>query len=290
MALNALDPSTAWRAKLNRAKQHLQELQDLRRAFEDSQPYTVVEEETDVPERLAYRLHIHHEPPVELSTTIGDVLHNLTSALDALAYGVAENYLGRPLDDSEQARVDFPISKNGVEFDNFFVSRRRDLMFGERERAALRKHQSFWIAEELVKLGGDLPGHHSEADEFRFSSLNRLRMLSNIDKHRRLAVTAWWPSLLYWGASPFGNRRLLRGDGTLTDGSILCYFEGHDIGGSPLSHEFALTLKDDPGHDPSWPQYTPADCVQLLTSFKGAVELIVGVVCAELATTEGTTP
>jgi hypothetical protein len=58
---------------------------------------------------------------------------------------------------------------------------------------------------------------------------------------------AWWPDLIYWGSDGPSNRRMLPGDGTLMDGSILLYIEGADEGqGDELSHEFNLVLTDDP--------------------------------------------
>ncbi len=65
--------------------------------------------------------------------------------------------------------------------------------------------------------------------------------------HRRLALMAWWPDLIYWGSNGPSNRRALPGDGTLADGSILLYIDGTDEDqGDELSHEFNLVLTDDP--------------------------------------------
>lgn len=81
--------------------------------------------------------------------------------------------------------------------------------------------------------------------------LHRLDTLWNIDKHRRLALMAWWPDLISWGSNGPTNRRAFPGDGTVADGSILLYIEGSDEGqGDELSHEFNLVLTDDPAASP----------------------------------------
>lgn len=70
-----------------------------------------------------------------------------------------------------------------------------------------------------------------------------------------------------WGSSEAGTRRLLRGDGTLADGSILCYLEGTDDAGTDLQHEFALVLTDDLAHRPREQGYSPQDCVEAMRQF-----------------------
>ncbi len=99
--------------------------------------------------------------------------------------------------------------------------------------------------EEAQKLRVALDQSFEET--FLWNELHRLDTLWNIDKHRRLALMAWWPNLIYWGSNGPSNRRALPGDGTLADGSILLYIDGTDEDqGDELSHEFNLVLTDDP--------------------------------------------
>lgn len=182
-----------------RAGHHLGDLDGLVTRFRDGEPYTLVKPEpTEVPDRIAYRLRYHQTPRVEISTTIGDVLHNLRSALDALAYGVAESVVGRTLTRTEEKAVEFPICVTPGEFDAYFTNPRRPeraVMFNAKARKALREQQPFAIAEHWEHATAR-ERQKRYIEEFRWSGLPRLRHLHNIDKHRRLAVMAWWPDLL----------------------------------------------------------------------------------------------
>lgn len=240
-------------------------------------PFTVEKEQTAIPDRFAYRLRIHTPPPVALSTLIGDALHNLRSSLDSLAFGLAVYSLDRPLTEQEERAVEFPICESPAEFDAFFGARRdRAGLYNHVAKRALRGQQSFAIAEriEVWPEGEDAETHYTES--FQWDGLNRLRHLNNVDKHRHLTVMAWWPQLVWWGSSEEGTRRLLRGDGTLADGSVLWYLEGRDDGGSDLQHDFALVLTNDRGHEPSHPYNQPTDCVELLTYWHGEVQRKIG--------------
>ena len=127
--------------------------------------------------------------------------------------------------------------------------------------AAFRSVQPFVNLEEAQKLGVSLD--QSFEQKFRRNELHRLDTLWNIDKHRRLTLMAWWPDLIYWGSNGPSNRQALPGDGTLTDGSILIYIEGTDEGqGDQLSHQFNLTLTDDPAFTR---EHGTADVVDLLS-------------------------
>jgi hypothetical protein len=88
--------------------------------------------------------------------------------------------------------------------------------------------------------------------------------LWNIDKHRRLTLTTWWPNLIYWGSDGPTNRRAFPGDGTLANESVLPYIEGADEGQSDeLYNEFSLVLTDDPAYSGT-DEGTTDDVVRLL--------------------------
>ncbi|MEM6429306.1 MAG: hypothetical protein AAF708_08720 [Deinococcota bacterium] len=71
--------------KVNRAKSHLDELSRSVKEFMGSTPYEIVTREEDDGD-LVYRVKIKSEPPVEWSAIIGDIVHNLRSSLDLLAW------------------------------------------------------------------------------------------------------------------------------------------------------------------------------------------------------------
>lgn len=257
------DPSSSWCAKVNRAREHIDALSRLVAAFRASEPYSLAPEQTQKPGRLAYRLRFLKPIPVVIGTTVGDVLHNLRAALENLAFEMASRGQDGPLSPSQERASTFPICETPQAFDAF-VERmgRRGLSYDARARAAFRSVQPFAQLEQMHEL--DVALDQSFEQAARWNELHRLDTLWNIDKHRRLALLAWWPDVVYWGSSGPTNRRLLPGDGTLADGSILFYIDGADEGyGDELSHEFNLVLTDDPGF--SRDEGGTEDVVSLLT-------------------------
>jgi hypothetical protein len=95
-----LDRNAAWWAKLDRAEVHLRSLRDQVEQYKAANPVRGrTPEPTDTPDRVACRVHVRHQVPVESSTIVGDIVHNLRSALDSLAYEMAVPHVGRPLKD-----------------------------------------------------------------------------------------------------------------------------------------------------------------------------------------------
>jgi hypothetical protein len=106
--------------------------------------------------------------------------------------------------------------------------------------------------------------------------------MHNIDKHRRLNVTAFWPDLLYL-RSDEGDDTRFRWSGVIADGELLCYLVGPTAAEKQLQHEFALVLADDPTHRPFDGPYVPRDCLKLLRGFAETVEQQVGQVLTQYA-------
>ena len=104
-----IDQRTSWWAKANRAKEHIDSLRRLVGEFRASSPYSLTPEPTDIPGRLAYRLRFTNPVPVVISTTVGDVLHNLRAALENLAFEVALRSQSKPLSPSQEKASAFPI-------------------------------------------------------------------------------------------------------------------------------------------------------------------------------------
>src|SRR5437870_1326822 len=94
--------------KLIRADEHLEALNDAVEAFLAIHPYEVVTEK-DIPARTYRAKLIHrHPPPGRLLMIIGDVLYNLRSALDHIAWCLA----GQRAD----MRTEFPIFIESKQF------------------------------------------------------------------------------------------------------------------------------------------------------------------------------
>lgn len=267
------DPNSSWCAKANRAKDHIDDLGRLVAAFRASEPYLLTPEQTRTPGRLAYRLRFMKPIPVAISVTVGDVLHNLRAALENLAFEMVRRGQDGPLSPSQERLSTFPICETPQAFEAFIDRMgKRGLSYNVRASAALRSVQPFAQLEQMHELDVALDQGFDQAA--RWNELYRLDTLWNIDKHRRLALLAWWPDLVYWGSNGPTNRRVLPGDGTLADGSILLYVDGADEGfGDELNHTFNLVLTDDPGFSSG--QGDTEDVVSLLTR---CYEHVVGLV------------
>jgi hypothetical protein len=266
-----MDQRSSWWGKANRAKEHIDSLRRQVDEFRASAPYSLTPEPTEKPDRLAYRLRFSKQVPVAISTTVGDVLHNLRATLESLAFEVARRGQGGTLTAKQEKESTFPICETPERLDAFFTGRKA--LYDQRARVALRSVQPFVNLEEAHKLGIALD--RSFEEPYRWSELHRLDTLWNIDKHRRLTLMAWWPDLIWWGSNGTSNRRALPGDGTLADGSILLYIEGTDEGQSDkLNHEFNLVLTDDPAY--SRHQGATDDVVSLLEHWhQHIVDLVV---------------
>ena len=91
--------------------------------------------------------------PVHFSTTIGDALHNLRSALDCAAYELARRHVGCDLTEKEELACEFPIRDDPAKLDRFFSERGRQDLYGRRERQAILDVQAAWLHDEVARLG-----------------------------------------------------------------------------------------------------------------------------------------
>jgi hypothetical protein len=111
------------RAKLRRAEAHLEALNEVARAYGEREPCRIVEEPDPDCHGLRYRLvEIREEPPEGLGVIFGDLLYNLRSALDNLAWqlvllggGMPGRHTGFPiLDHPDKWRTGGKGSLKGV--------------------------------------------------------------------------------------------------------------------------------------------------------------------------------
>lgn len=258
------DQESSWWVKANRAREHLNALRRQADEFRASEPYALTPEPTDTPDLTAYRLHIRRPFPTSVNATIGDILHNLRAALECLAYEVAKCCHGGSVPPEQERETTFPICATPEAFARFFAQGKRKGLYDERAQKAFRSVQPFHQLEAAHRRRSALDLSFEEA--FQWSILHCLDVLWNIDKHRRLTLLAWWPDLIWWGSDGHTNRKLLPGDGTFEDGSILFYIHGHDEGRSnEVSHEFNITLTDDPAYGNR--KGVHRDVVEVLSAF-----------------------
>jgi hypothetical protein len=246
--LSWLDRTSAWWAKADRAQHHLGSLDWMVSEFRASNPYTVVPRPTDLPGRTEYRLHVHRPIPVEVSTTIGDILHNLRSALDSLAYEIARRALDRPMTPKEERACVFPVTATPEQFNQFFDqtsryerTRIRSALYGERARAAFRSVQPFRIREEAILLGVQVTDTYEQ--RYRWSELYRLTQLSNLDKHQKQLPELFLSILAF----------LRRAAGVPNEGRSAPSDNVRRDGHGGLSSRWAVTLSNENGPSRSRP-------------------------------------
>jgi hypothetical protein len=149
------------RAKIARAREHLDFLEADFRRFVASQPYTIVQEVD--PEAGEVRLVYEPHPiPPDWSPVLGELLFNARCALDYVVYELSNG-----ADDSE-----FPIYSKASLWQQ-----------GERKIAAITHDRARQFIEYMQ------PYHAGEhGSTFDGTALWILRELNNIDKHRTLHV------------------------------------------------------------------------------------------------------
>ncbi len=137
--------------------------------------------------------------PPEISVTIGEIVHNLRSSLDHVAWALVPGIAMRELTASGKRRVAFPM-----------VERR----WGR---------QGFWErpGKASRNVRGRLPGVPQEALRFiegyqpyRRSTAGRairaLQSLSNTDKHRTIIPTLFYPTKFSFNLTYSGAKQLQR--------------------------------------------------------------------------------
>ena len=147
--------------KVERAVEHLLQLNQECDRFTKGETYTPSIDDACLDVTRIYVL-AHHPPRERISVIVGDVVHNLRSALDHTVW-----HLGDPSD----PRSCFPI----FETEDGFKRRGLGVLRGVADKTieVIRDHQPF-----LLKEG---PKRHP---------LWLLHLLSNVDKHRKLGAVA----------------------------------------------------------------------------------------------------
>jgi hypothetical protein len=102
----------------------------------------------------------------------------------------------------------------------FFSKRGRQALYGPCERQAIRDVQPAWLHDQVARQ--ETMELRPREEEVAYDPLWLLSKLSNIDKHRRLHLTAWWwPDIVYWGSDEPSHRRRRWGEPPYEDGRIL---------------------------------------------------------------------
>ncbi|CAN5513249.1 hypothetical protein BH24ACT22_BH24ACT22_14000 [soil metagenome] len=160
------------RLKLNRAAEHLQQLDEENRVYLEGKPYEVIHERDEERSRHVYRFRVRQPPPLRLSILMGDCLHNIRSGLDYLAWQLVLAEGGTPT-----IKTSFPIFKDEGKFREFKGGRKAPtgVVGGISEEAAAHIE----TLQPYNRTEGPPEGH----------ALWVLHTLNNIDKHRHLNLT-----------------------------------------------------------------------------------------------------
>jgi hypothetical protein len=150
----------SWINKIDRAKQHLEELQKEISVFFKLQPYRISTKRDPKTKRLIYYLTDVMSVPDKIALISGDIVQNLRSALDHLAYDL---FMKENKETLSAKHIYFPIEK--------------DLQTYEREK--VRKTKG--ISSDKLKLIDSIRPYKGGND-----TLWAIATLNNIDKHRLL--------------------------------------------------------------------------------------------------------
>jgi hypothetical protein len=160
--------------KIRRAQVHLSELGNAIEEFVGSKPYESIHDFESEPGHHLARFNIAERPPLWWSPIIGDVVHNLRSALDHLAWQLVIRNGRNP----ESARSQFPIFTR----DPFDLSAHDSPKEAKRARDAWRNQTRGMHRGDIKFLKGLQP--YDSPDPVDEHPLARLNQFSNWDKHR----------------------------------------------------------------------------------------------------------
>lgn len=169
------------RLKIQRAKNHIDDLEEAIRAFIKSKPYTIGTKPHPVAEIEHTTLFVStiEQVPFALSLIVGDAVHNLRSSLDHLAWQLVEAGGGIPNTDTY-----FPICETAHQFAS---------AIGRGDVSKMRTGAESVVLSLQPCTTGD-------------TTLVMLNELDRIDKHRLLIAVA--STMDKWGVDVFNGQTM----------------------------------------------------------------------------------
>lgn len=161
-----------WRVKQRRADEHLRRLEAECDDYLRTAHVGFRHEADQQSGTLRVWLHADADPPAALSATIGDVLHNLRSALESVAWAACH---AGPLTEEQEACVHFPIVRDCKDW---WSAKGALFNVSDSHRDVFRQLQPWFWDEEARKMGLDVapdPDRHP---------LVRLHKMAIDDRHR----------------------------------------------------------------------------------------------------------
>jgi hypothetical protein len=168
-----------WRVKQRQADEHLRRFADACAAYVRTEHVGFGYETDAAAGTIRVRLQADADPPLSLGATIGDVLHNLRSALDAVAWEACQ--VG-PLTEVQEGNVYFPIV---LQAKNWGSAKGSLPNVSKAHFDVFRQLQPWYWDEEARKVGVDVVPRTER------HPLVRLDRMAKDDRHRlpHLVVT-----------------------------------------------------------------------------------------------------
>jgi hypothetical protein len=165
----------SWDRKLARAEEHMKALAEAIEGFVKTEPYEITRHLEAEDADHVYRFSKFTDPPECIGILIGDVVHNLRSSLDHIAFALAKQgsvAAGITMSRNQETGIQFPISDSPEQFNKQIGSGR--LLYVEPEaKTIIERLQPYWLRR------GDP----------RKSWISVLHRLDITDKHRTIPAT-----------------------------------------------------------------------------------------------------
>jgi len=136
--------------------------------------------------------------PERWSAIVGDVIHNLRSALDSIMFSIITYRSLQENRKIDESQIYFPIVVSSEELRSRQYKKAR-------WHQKLGDEELFQVLDEFMPYYGDLRPELSDQEienATRYSSIKVLQRLSNDDKHRTINVLMCGTDLLWYGLPP----------------------------------------------------------------------------------------
>jgi hypothetical protein len=157
-------PLESAKLKVERAHDHVRVFNQHVKRFLESDPYLIVRELENDGAQHVYSVRVCGKPPPYLGTIVGDVFHNLRSALDSVVYDLSAPSIPT-LTKRERRSIGFPIALDKGKYDP--------------SPARFASEAAQTQIERAQPYHGEIP-----ADE----PLGIIHELNRVDKHRHVLV------------------------------------------------------------------------------------------------------